>query len=211
MKQYFGLWEFVQCVDVGQTPFFILKFKKERIPKNILTEEEVASLFQQHDNTINSIRNKVILSILYGCGLRKGELHNLNVLDIDMAKDAVRIQKSKTATQRDVPMSPQVKSHIENYLYSARELLLPEYHNEIAFLLNNNGKRLSLNGIQKKIEAMAKQSNINKPITAHRLRHAIATHLLGDFTIEEVALFLGHKNIDSTQIYTHIKYTKAPY
>jgi len=55
---------------------------------------------------------------------------------------------------------------------------------------------------------IAQRSGINKPITAHRLRHAIATHLLEHFSIEEIALFLGHKNIDSSQIYTHLKYTK---
>lgn len=55
---------------------------------------------------------------------------------------------------------------------------------------------------------MAEQSGIKKSITCHKLRHAIATHLLGDFSIEEIALFLGHRNIDSSQIYTHIKYTK---
>lgn len=202
--------EFVLGVDVGQSPYFILKFQKQRIPKDILTEEEISQLFKEQDNSMDGIRNKAILSILYGCGLRKGELYNLNIGDIDMAKDIVRIKQSKTAQQRNVPMSPQVKQHIEIYLYSVRELLRPEQHSETALLLNNNGKRLSLNGIQKKIVVMAKASHIEKPITAHRLRHAIATHLLGDFNIEEVALFLGHKNIDSTQIYTQIKETKIP-
>ncbi|QMU65463.1 MAG: tyrosine-type recombinase/integrase [Flavobacteriaceae bacterium] len=204
------LMEFVQGVAVGQTSFFILKHHKQDIPKDILTVDEIASLFKQTDNSINGIRNKAILSILYGCGLRKGELHNLDMQDIDMSKDVIRVQKSKTATQRDVPMSPQVKTNIEMYLYTVRELLLAEYHHEVAFLLNNSGKRLSLNGIQKKIEGIAKYSTINKPITAHRLRHAIATHLLGDFSIEEIATFLGHRSIDSSQMYTHIKYTKAP-
>jgi len=200
--------EYVQGVDVGQTPYYIPKFEKTRIPKDILTETEVEQLFQQQDASMNGIRNKAILSILYGCGFRKGELHQLNVTDIDMAKDTIRVQQSKTSMQRDVPMTLQVRTHIEAYLYGVREHLLPETHSEDAFLLNNTGRRMSLYGIQHKIKTIKKLANINKPITAHRLRHAIATHLLGDFTIEEIALFLGHRNIDSSQIYTHIKFTK---
>ena len=204
------LLEFYYQVDLGQTAFYIPMFQKGRLPKEVLIESEVITLFKEQNNTINGIRNKAILSILYGCGMRKGELHRLNVQDIDMAKDVIRIEMSKTSQQRDVPMTPTIKSHIEVYLYSVRELLLPTGKLEDAFLLNNCGKRLSLNGIQKKIEAIAKYSSVDKPITAHRLRHAIATHLLGDFSIEEVALFLGHKSIDSTQIYTEMKYTKTP-
>lgn len=202
--------EFVLGVDVGQTPFFILKFEKERIPKDILTEEEVTVLFQQTDHSMDGIRNRAILSLLYGCGLRKGELHHLNIQDLDMSKGVLRIQQSKTSVQRDIPMTSQVQKNIEEYLYGVRELLLPEHHIEEAFLLSNEGKRLSLNGIQYKVKIIGELSGINKPITPHRLRHAIATHLLGDFSIEEIALFLGHKSIDSSQIYTNIKYTKTP-
>mgnify|MGYP001826175581 CR=1 FL=1 len=206
----FRFMEFFLGIDVGQTPFYIPKFEKERIPKDILTEAEIEMIFKRQDVSMNGIRNRAILSILYGCGFRKGELHLLNVTDIDMAKEVIRVKQSKTSMQRDVPMTPQVRHNIEAYLYGVRELLLPEAHQEDAFLLNNNGKRMSLNGIQHKVKTIAECSGIDKPITAHRLRHAIATHLLGDFTIEEIALFLGHRSIDSSQIYTHIKYTKQP-
>lgn len=200
--------EFVKNVNVGESGFKIEKFEKTKIPQDILTINEVAILFEQTANDMNGIRNRAILSLLYGCGLRKGELHKLDVANIDMTKEVIRIEKSKTAQQRDVPMTTKVKSNLEEYLYGVRELLIPEYRNETAFLINNNGNRLSLYGIQNKVNLMAEQSGIKKSITCHKLRHAIATHLLGDFSIEEIALFLGHRNIDSSQIYTHIKYTK---
>jgi len=201
------LMEYIKNVAIGHSGYYIQKFKVNPIPKDILTEDEIAILFKQCQPTIDGIRNKAILSLLYGCGLRKGELHRLNVADLDVIKDTLRIKKSKTAHQRDVPVSQKVKNHLEEYLYHIRELLVPEHTKETAFILNNQGRRLSLQGIQSKMKAIARQSGINKPITAHRLRHAIATHLLEHFSIEEIALFLGHKNIDSSQIYTHLKYT----
>ena len=200
------LMEYLKNADTGHSGFHIPKFKTDPIPKDILTEAEVAQLFQQCLPTIDGIRSKAILSLLYGCGLRKGELHKLNVADFDIVKDTIRIQKTKTAHQRDVPVSQQVKTHLEAYLYHIREQLLSEPSQEPAFILNNRGERLSLAGIQYKIETIAKQSGIPKPITAHRLRHAIATHLLDHFNIEEIAMFLGHQSIDSSQIYTHLKH-----
>jgi len=202
--------EYVLGVGIGQTPFFIYKEKKELHPKDILTESEVLELFNQTLPNMDGIRTKAILSLLYGCGLRKGELHQLNVMDINMSKQVIRIQKSKTAKQRDVPMTATIQENLEQYLYGVREFYLDQQSIEEAFLVNNLGKRMSLEGIHHKIKKLASQTNITKPVTAHRLRHAIATHLLGDFSIEEIALFLGHSNIDSSQIYTHIKFTKAP-
>lgn len=198
--------EFVKKVDIGQSGIYIPKFYKNKTPKDILTEKEIQILFSQTNNSFQGIRNRVILSLLYGCGLRKGELHQLNIEHIDMVKDVVRIEKTKTSKQRDVPMTKNIKQNLEEYIYSVREMLLPENSKESAFLLNNYGKRYSLQMIQLSVKKLAKQSGINKPISPHRLRHAIATHLLDELSLEEIALFLGHKNIDSTQIYTHIKY-----
>ncbi|WP_168796447.1 tyrosine-type recombinase/integrase [Flagellimonas onchidii] len=202
--------EFVHGVDVGQSPFYIPKQKTDAIPKDILTVDEVQELFKAQDNTINGIRNKAILGILYGCGLRKGELYRLDVLDIDFNKNTLRVKQSKTFTQRDVPIGPAVRKYLEDYLYGVREILAPDHEQQTAFLLNNSGQRMSLHGIQYKIKEISKVSKTQKPITAHRLRHAIATHLTDDFTIEEIAQFLGHSCIDSSQIYTHIKYTELP-
>ena len=204
------LMEFVHGMDIGQSPFYIAKQKTDSIPKDILTEEEVKQLFDKQGNDIDGIRNKAILGILYGCGLRKGELHRLDVPHIDFNKNTLRVKHSKTFVQRDVPVSPTIRKYLEDYLYGVREILLPDHREETAFLLNNGGHRLSLHGIQYKIKEIAKASGIDKPLTAHRLRHAIATHLVDDFTIEEIAQFLGHSCIDSSQIYTHIKYTELP-
>jgi integrase/recombinase XerD len=202
--------EFAFDKGIGKSGFTTAKYPKQEIPKDILTREEVKELFTNTENNMNGIRTKAILSLLYGMGLRRGELQRLNVHDINMAKQSIRIQKSKTGRQRDIPMTKQIQANIEQYLYDVRQYLITEGAQESAFLLNNYGKRMSLSGIAYKVKEIAQTANIPKPITAHRLRHAIGTHLLGNFTLEEIALFLGHKSIDSTQIYTHTKYTKAP-
>jgi integrase/recombinase XerD len=203
--------EYIKNKEIGKSGFTITKYPKQEIPKDILTREEVKELFTNTENNMNGIRNKVILSLLYGMGLRKGELHRLNVQDINMAKHQIRIQKSKTGRQRDIPMTKQIQIYLEQYLYDVRQYLIKETETqESAFLLNNQGERMSLSGIAHKVKQIAQKTDIQKPITAHRLRHAIGTHLMDNFSLEEIALFLGHRSIDSTQIYTHTKYTKAP-
>jgi site-specific recombinase XerD len=107
-------------------------------------------------------------------------------------------------------LSPSVRKNIEDYLYTVRNYLAKPSKPDHAFMLTNYGVRMSLESIHMKVKQMAKFSGIEKPISCHRLRHAIATHLLGEFNLQEIALFLGHKSLDSTQIYTHIKYTKNP-
>ncbi len=200
--------EYLEGADTGQSPYYIPKHQSDRIPKNIYTEDEIAVLFKQCEPTIDGIRNQAILAILYGCGLRKGELYRLDVADINLASSMLRVKKSKTSRQRDVPLSSRVMQYLEEYLFTVREHLLTQ--EEPAFLLNNRGQRMSPEGIQYKVKEMGRQSGTGKPLTPHGLRHAIATHLLGDFSIEEIATFLGHRNLDSSQIYTHLKYTQNP-
>ena len=149
-----------------------------------------------------------MLCLYYNCGLRKLEGINLNVEDIDLVKRLIFIRKSKTHRQRYVPISKGAKEIIEDYLYTTRELILPSNSNENAFLITNIGTRFSvslapyfLSQILKKIN----NKNLTEKTTLHVLRHSIATHLLKNgMSLENIALFLGHTSLDSTQIYTHI-------
>lgn len=115
--------EYYYQTDIGKSPFSIRVIKEITIPKDILTEQEVAILFHQCEPTFEGIRNKAILSMLYGCGMRKAELHRLNVNDINMANETIRIQKGKNTWQRDIPLSPSVKKNMEDYLYTVRNYM----------------------------------------------------------------------------------------
>jgi integrase/recombinase XerD len=201
--------EYFYEVELGQSPFIINIIKDGETQKEILTEEEIALLFSLCEPNFEGIRTKVMLSLMYGCGLRKSELFRLDLSDINLLNDTLRVQKAKNSKQRDIPLSPIVKQNLENYIYNVREYLLRPSHPTDAFLITNIGVRMSKESIHFKIKQLAKLSTIDKPISCHKLRHAIGTHLVDNFSLEEIALFLGHKSIDSTQIYTHYKYTKT--
>ena len=202
--------EYLYQCDIGKSPFHVRTLNTSNKSKEVLTQQEIKLLFSLCEPTFEGIRNKAILSMLYGCGMRKSELHRLNVNDINMLNDTVRIVKTKNTWQRDIPMSPSVRKNIEDYLYTVRNYLIRPSKETDAFLITNIGARMSKESIHSKIKKMEEVSNIQKPISAHQLRHAIATHLLEEFTLDEIALFLGHRSIDSSQIYTHYKYTKTP-
>lgn len=180
---------------------------QSKIPQ-VLTVEEIKLLFKNCTNDIAGKRDKAMLALYYGCGLRKIEAIRLNVEDIDFNKSLLFIKKSKTHRQRYVPINKDALKILEDYLYNARELLIPSNQIENAFLINSKGRRYSislppylLNRILERID----NKKLTQKTTIHVLRHSIATHLLqAGMTLENIALFLGHTSLDSTQIYTHI-------
>lgn len=194
-------------IGIGQSNIKIKFIKTDSIPKEILTEAEVKLMFDTLDNTQLGIRDRAILSLLYGCGIRRKELRTLEVHEIDLAKGLVHLDKTKTKYSRDVPMNSKVQANIEEYLFSVRNLMLDEYNTESRFLISERGTALSDTALGKLMERISEKTAIGKNIGCHILRHSIATHMLhAGFSLEKVALFLGHRNLDSTQIYTHLKY-----
>jgi integrase/recombinase XerD len=194
--------------ETGQ-PFFevTIKTRPDKSPtKTILTQAEVKSLYRACDNSILGIRDRAVLSIYYGCGLRRSEGLALNVSDVLLKEKRVYVRKGKNYRERYVPMTEAVKEDLENYIYVAREKITsfkntrPE-----ALFLSMQVKRLCGNALIERIHKLARDANIEKETGLHTLRHSIATHLLqSGLTLEEVSRFLGHSSLESTQIYTHI-------
>jgi len=197
--------EFVFKVKKGQSGIRIKLQKAEPKQIEILTEQEVKQMYDTTDFTMLGVRNRAILSLLYGCGLRRKELQTLEVQDIDLSKGIVHLEKTKTKYSRDVPMSEKVQEHIEDYLFNVRAIMLDPRSDLTSFLITERGTAMSNEAIGKMMEKTNKSANVNKNITCHMLRHSIATHLHKNLPLEDVALFLGHKNLDSTMIYTHLK------
>jgi integrase/recombinase XerD len=102
-------------------------------------------------------------------------------------------------------MSKSVQRNIEEYLFNVRNMMLDSNSELTSFLITQRGTKMSDSNMAKIMEKLSQKANIGKPITCHLLRHSIATHLHRSMTIEDVATFLGHKNLDSTMIYTHLK------
>ncbi len=174
--------------------------------KTILTRTEVKALYKSCDNDILGIRDRAILSIYYGCGLRRSEGINLDVNDILLKEKRVYVRKGKNYKERYVPMSEAVKEDLENYIYYARERILSfkNIKNEALFL-SMQVKRMHGNSLINRLHHLLSKTKIEKETGLHTLRHSIATHLLqSGMTLEEVSQFLGHASLESTQIYTHL-------
>lgn len=192
----------------GQPTFEVnLELPKINVPaKTILTKNEIKTLYQACSYDALGIRDRAMLSIYYGCGLRRSEGQALNVNDILLKENRLFVKKGKNYQQRFVPLTMSIKEDLENYIYVARENTLKVRNVKTeALLLSRRGTRLCSNGLIERIHRLKKIAGISKDFGIHTLRHSIATHLLqAGITLEEVSKFLGHKSLESTQIYTHI-------
>lgn len=176
----------------------------ETIEREVLTTQEIKALYNAADETILGLRDRAILSVYYGCGLRSNEGLSLNLSDVMVEKGLLYVRKGKGYKERYVPFTEAVKTDFRLYLQECRPKLVKDRPEE-AFLVSNKGQRISSTAQSKRLKELLKQVEITKPIGLHNLRHSIATHLLkSGMQIEDIARFLGHAYLSSTQIYTHI-------
>ena len=195
--------------ETGQGEITV-NIKPERIksPVTILSTEEIQILYKVCGNDILGYRDRAMLSIYYGCGLRRTEGIQLNTEDIIFNKSIVFVKKGKGNRQRYIPISKQVKSDLENYIKNAR-IYLTKTGKEKALFLSQRSKRISGNATILRLKQLLIKTELpeEKIISTglHTLRHSIATHLLySGMSLENVSRFLGHNSLESTQIYTHI-------
>jgi len=174
--------------------------------KTILTKAEISALYKACTNDYLGIRDKAMLSIFYGCGLRRSEGQNLDLQDILLKEKRLFVSKGKNYKERYVPMTEAVIEDLENYIYLAREKILSFKDVKIqALFLSMQVKRLCGNALIDRLKKLLQTANIQKDTGLHTLRHSIATHLLqSGLELEEVKQFLGHASLETTQIYTHI-------
>lgn len=173
----------------------------------VLTKAEIQTLYEVtyepylYDSQAMGQRDRAILGLFYGCGLRKSEGSSLDTYDINLNKRTVYIQKGKNNQQRYVPMTTRVYEDLSAYLSEGRYWFLQEQDTG-ALLLTSKGNRMK--NFDGRFKYLIERSGVNR-FSTHSLRHSIATHLLGSgMAIEEIAKFLGHKTLESTQLYTHI-------
>lgn len=176
--------------------------------REILDQREIQALYQAAE----TLQERAILSLAYGCGLRAGELGKCNVEDIRLEENILIVPKGKGKKRRVVPISPGVKKDLSSYYNEERESLRwgrdfdPR---DSAFMLNSRGGRMrkwTWNKYLKRIINRTENERIkDKQITIHSLRHSIASHLIEQgIPVEQVRQFLGHSQLETTQIYTHI-------
>ena len=211
--------------QVGRLEIPALSLKNEQAdPKSIavLSEEEIQLLFKAtykkperkpnclNDTQIEALqaRDRAMLAVYYGCGLRRNEGVCLNVGDINFDRALVHVRKGKNYKERFVPVSKASLKYLQEYIYDHRPELLHGSKIEALFL-GYYGKRTGGQTLLLRLKYLQHQTEdldlMEKEIGLHTLRHSIATHLLqAGMKLEYIARFLGHGSLESTQIYTHL-------
>ncbi len=173
------------------------------LPKS-LTESEVEDLINAPDlSTPIGLRDKAMLEILYACGLRVSELVGLTLTQLNLRQGVVRIL-GKGNKERLVPLGEEALEYIEMFLQTGRDVLLKGKSSDIIFP-SSRGQQMTRQTFWHAIKRHAINAGISKTISPHVLRHAFATHLLNHGAdLRVVQMLLGHTDISTTQIYTHI-------
>jgi integrase/recombinase XerD len=175
-------------------PELVKRPKQPKILPHVLPKEEVKLILQAHQN----IKHRAMLSLLYACGLRRGELLNIRIQDIDSKRGMLRINKGKGAKDRVVPIS-------EKMLELLREYFQYERPKEYLFEGQALGQPYSAKSLENVLQQAVKKAGISKKPTLHWLRHSYATHLLDNGTdLRFIQELLGHRSSKTTEIYTHV-------
>lgn len=188
-------------------PMSTLKFKYPRAnapSRTVLTIPEIKALYQATE----TLQEKAILSLGYGCGLRSMEITALNLEDIKPDDGLLIVRKGKGNKRRVIPTNRRMEQDFKNYIDNERYLYLKD-ENEKAFLLNIKGNRMRKYTIRSIVGGIVKRTQnpriMDKNISPHHLRHSIATHLLAQgVPVEQVRNFLGHTHLETTEIYTRV-------
>jgi len=171
---------------------------------NVLTVNEVNRILESIDlSTPTGQRNRAMLEVLYSCGLRVSELVRLRYSDIYAEEEFIRVE-GKGKKQRLVPISQTALHEIGNYLQERQQMAVQKGFEDVLFL-NQRGKGLSRVMVFTIIKTHAELAGVKKTISPHTFRHSFATHLLeGGANLRAIQMMLGHENISTTELYTHI-------
>ena len=202
LKSFYKFLIIEKIVKNNPTDGLYMPKVKKSLP-NIMSVEDVTKLLDIKLDDHFSYRNKAMLELMYATGLRVSELVELKLNDIDFSDDIIRIM-GKGSKERIIPIGDIALAYLEEYINNHRSLMLKGNSCDYVFL-NNHGKKMTRQGFFKIIKKIAKDVGINSEISPHTLRHSFASHLLkygADLrTIQEL---LGHSDISTTQVYTHI-------
>ena len=172
---------------------------------DVLSEKEIICLLETPGtDTPRGLRNTAMLELLYASGLRVSELINLKILDINLEAGFVRVF-GKGSKERIVPMGSEAMNALQAYLETGRPKLLKAGLTSPTLFVARAGKPMTRQGFWKLLRNYALEAGLKKKISPHSLRHSFASHLLeGGADLRAVQMMLGHVDITTTQIYTHV-------
>jgi len=184
--------------------FTLALLKDPRNKPEWLTRSEIRQLYEATQDDVLGIRDRAMLAVYYGCGLRLSEGAALTLSDVLADSKLLYVRKGKGYKQRYVPMAGRVYGEIRLYIEEGRPQLLQGPTDRL-FIGAGSGKPLDKQSLYVRIKRLVSIAELTKRVGTHTLRHSIATHLLqSGMTLEKIAEFLGHSSLDSTQLYTHL-------
>lgn len=174
---------------------------RKALPKT-LSIEDVDNLLNIELKTPFDYRNKAMLELMYGCGLRVSELISIELNDIDMVNCLIRVY-GKGSKEREIPLGEYAIHYLQEYI-SRRELLLKKKPCTKLFL-NNHGQGMTRQGFFKNLKEILREKGLNPEVSPHTLRHSFATHLINQGAdLRSIQEMLGHSDISTTKIYTKV-------
>lgn len=185
--------------------FFIRTPKIKRVLPEVLSIEDVEKLLSSpEESSPEGIRDKCMLEVLYATGIRVSELVELRLNDVNFELGYI-IAYGKGSKERIVPIGDKAKNKLKEYLDTSRPKLLKS-RTSVNLFVTRLGKKMTRQGFWKIVKTYSKKSRITKKISPHTLRHSFATHLLErGADLRAIQIMLGHSDISTTQIYTHIE------
>jgi len=171
----------------------------------VLTEKEITELYNTCADDVYGLRDRAILGLYYGCGLRRSEGVAVDVPDVQFSRGLLYVRKGKGNKERYVPLAGKVAEDLRWYLVEARPKLLKTAKSP-SLLISQRSRRPQGQSLALRLAGLVETAGIPKEVGLHSLRHSIATHLLRNgMPLAEIQRFLGHASLESTQIYTHLK------
>ena len=204
VESYFNMRLQYGEIEINPVSTIKIPYPKHKTDRAILSQSEIIELYTHTE----SLLERAILSLAYGCGLRVSEMVQCNMDDIKIKEGVLIVPRGKNNKRRVMPLSPGVIKDLDDYLNEVR--IYENTKESQSFILNQRGRRMqkdTYNRILKMIIHRTANERIkNKTISIHNLRHSIASHLLeGGMPLQQVRQFLGHDQMETTEIYTHIQ------
>ncbi|PTT03604.1 site-specific tyrosine recombinase XerD [Pedobacter sp. HMWF019] len=204
LKAYFGYLLLENLIQSDPSELLETPKVRRKLP-DVLTIHEINELIGAIDaSKPEGMRNKAIIEVLYGCGLRVSELVGLKISDLNFESEFIKVT-GKGNKERIIPIGTTALHLIRIYITEIRVHLNIKKGNEDFIFLNRTGTSLSRISVFTMIKGLAERIGLNKSISPHTLRHSFATHLVeGGADLRAVQEMLGHSNITTTEIYTHL-------
>jgi integrase/recombinase XerD len=190
------------------TAALALPKQKDPLPKSVMTKSEMERVLNAPDvDTPLGLRNRTIMEVMYSTGIRNKEVRSLLLTDVNTREGEVHVREGKGGVPRVVPLGEVACRYVETYVQDARPRLLSWKEDPGYLFIGRRGRKMDATSINHHIvQRSASEAGLKKHITAHGFRHTCATHMLrGRASLRHIQRLLGHKSLESTQIYLRVE------